>query len=134
MTKEERIRYHKKNPWSKHLVGILNRCGKIRSYLKIKNFLHTKDLKYLWFRDKAYLMERPSIHRLDSFGHYIIKNCKFIEFSEHCTHPKNRLNGKWSYEYDKCVSCGKTDREHYAFGLCAKCYCREWRRINLKEE
>ncbi len=36
----------------------------------------------LWFRDKAYEMDKPSIDRRDNNGHYTYKNCRFIEMSE----------------------------------------------------
>jgi hypothetical protein len=36
----------------------------------------------LWERDKAYLLKRPSIDRIDSNGHYEVSNCRFIELSE----------------------------------------------------
>ena len=43
-------------------------------------FLMTKeDFKFLWFRDKAFLMKQPSIDRKNSNGDYILTNCQFIE-------------------------------------------------------
>lgn len=50
----------------------------------IKNYLSINDIKYLWFRDKAYQMEKPSIHRINNNGNYSIDNCKYLEFSKHC--------------------------------------------------
>jgi len=29
---------------------------------------------------------------------------------------------KWNKKYDKCISCGSTEWEHKAKGLCKKCY------------
>lgn len=34
----------------------------------------------------------------------------------------------WSWEHASCVECGRTDRPHFAHGLCTPCYKREWRR------
>lgn len=35
---------------------------------------------------------------------------------------KEKLNGRWSLKYDKCISCGRTDRKHGGKGLCINCY------------
>jgi hypothetical protein len=37
------------------------------------------DLEFLWNRDNASQMDRPSIDRIDSKGHYVLTNCRFIE-------------------------------------------------------
>ena len=75
--------YLKNNPWSKTLNRIVTRVrGKYRK-LGIKNYLNSQDLKFLWFRDKAYLMQKPAIHRIDNTGDYTLENCKYMENSEH---------------------------------------------------
>jgi hypothetical protein len=51
-------------------------------YKNVKNFLKINDIKNLWFRDKAYLMKRPSIDRIDPKGDYTLENCRYIEHSE----------------------------------------------------
>lgn len=92
-SKEQRLRYHKKCPWAKTLARISTRCnGKTQYYHKkgIKNFLNTADLKYLWFRDKAYLMERPSIDRKNSDKHYTLENCRYLELIENIRGNANR--------------------------------------------
>jgi len=48
----------------------------------IKCFLTTDNMIYMWKRDRASLMENPSIDRVDNNGHYLIENCRFIESSE----------------------------------------------------
>jgi len=88
---QENINYFKQRnrlikPWNKHLSWIKNRCNnknadnyKYYGGKGIKCRITVDDLKMLWFRDKAYLLDRPSIDREDSNGNYEYKNCQFIE-------------------------------------------------------
>lgn len=77
-----------RKPWDATRRNIINRVKKNskdkRWYFDrgIKNFLKLEDVKYLWFRDKAYEMKKPSIDREDPFGHYELTNCRYIELSE----------------------------------------------------
>jgi len=52
--------------------------------------LNHEDGKFLWFRDKAYLMEKPSIDREDNEGNYTRDNCRFIEQSENTARAHNK--------------------------------------------
>lgn len=45
---------------------------------RIRNFLSLDDLMYLWHRDRAWEMERPSLDRIKSRGHYTLDNCRFL--------------------------------------------------------
>ena len=40
------------------------------------------DGKFLWNRDKAYLMKKPSIDRINNDGNYTRENCQFIEHGD----------------------------------------------------
>ena len=84
-----RTLYRFKNKLKILLRTIKTRCenAKVINYKwygkkGIKCLLSLDDLKFLWKRDKAYLMKRPSIDRIDNDGNYTLENCRFIELSE----------------------------------------------------
>lgn len=56
----------------------------------VKFFITLQEIKALWFRDKAYKMKVPSIDRIDTYGNYVLENCRFIELSENCKRPKRK--------------------------------------------
>lgn len=45
-----------------------------------------EDFEYLWNRDKAWLLEKPSIDREDNDG-----NCRFIELSKNSKRKRSWL-------------------------------------------
>lgn len=78
--------YLKAKPWITKLKGIRQRCTNPKNptykYYGAKGIMAiitASDLKYLWFRDKAYNMTCPSIDRINSKGSYAFENCHFIE-------------------------------------------------------
>ena len=73
-------------PWRTNFYSARRRCNNktTRDYKwygakGIEFFLTIKDVKFLWYRDRAYLMKQPSIDRKDNDENYILKNCKFME-------------------------------------------------------
>lgn len=89
--KKKRLIKNKQRPFYNLLRRIKQRCNdkNDRDYRwygakGIKCFLTETDIQYLWARDKAYLLLKPSIDRKDSKGHYTIENCQFIEHNENC--------------------------------------------------
>jgi hypothetical protein len=95
---------HKKQPWRRVLNHIKQRCNnqnnpdyKYYGGRGIKNkFKNADEIKFLWFRDKAYLMKQPSIDRIDNDGNYCLKNCRFIEFN--VNHIKDRYKPVLQYD------------------------------------
>lgn len=88
-------RYLKNHPWFSSYTHAKQRCNdsKNNSYLfyggrGIKFLMTLQDFKFLWFRDKAYLMDRPSIDRINNDGNYELSNCQFIEQSENSRNDK----------------------------------------------
>ena len=85
--------YRKKNPYYCVLSRIRKRCnGKNEPYHKrgIRNFLTLDDIKFLWKRDRAGLLENPSIDRIDCKKNYTLINCRFIERWENSVREKRK--------------------------------------------
>ena len=95
LREQQRDWYRRQPPWYKTLCYIGKRCGMVGKHKRgeytkngIKNFLTKEDLKFLWFRDKAYLMKRPSIDRVDGRGNYTLENCRYIELVANASRPR----------------------------------------------
>jgi len=79
--------YGKSNtsPWVLTYCRIKTRClyDVNHGYYKrkISCDITGKEVKLLWFRDKAWLLNKPSIDRIDSTKGYSYDNCRFIELS-----------------------------------------------------
>lgn len=117
---EQKVR--KERPWDLYYDSAKQRCENKNtpSWLNyggrgIKLLMTRDDFKFIWFRDKAYEMEKPSVHRIDNNSHYLINNCKFLEMKEHAGLTRNAfiikqydLNGnlikEWS-SYNKLIKC-----------------------------
>lgn len=110
--------YNKKYPWKQILRDINHRCtnpknNRYKDYgLKgIKNKFKNpeEDIKFLWFRDKAYNMSEPTIDRKNNNGDYTLENCQFIENRENCSKDKRKvvlqysLNGKFIKEFESII-------------------------------
>lgn len=84
-------KYLKEHPWLKAYNRARLRCN----YPKHDNYpsyggkgvelrMKPKGFEFLWNRDKAYLMNHPSIDRINTTDpekwHYALENCRFIEW------------------------------------------------------
>ena len=76
--------YRKKYPWLTSFYGARRRCSdsQFKNYINLEFSMTKEDFKELWFRDKAYLLNRPSIDRKDNKIGYVKSNCRFMELAE----------------------------------------------------
>jgi hypothetical protein len=86
---ESNKRFKVEHPWHKHYGNAKSRCNpKGKYYGRVKFLMTLEEFRTLWFRDKAFLLNKPSIDRIDNNGDYVFDNCRFIELSENMKRPK----------------------------------------------
>lgn len=121
---KDKKNYREKYPWMSAYYHAKARCldKNIHTFKRyagkgIKFLMKKEDFKFLWFRDKAYLMKSPSIDRINSNDNYELKNCRFIELIENL-----RLGGKLGCLVEKGIKTrfikghksGMTGKHHSA--------------------
>ncbi len=84
--KEYNRRYKRNNPWLYSFYHAKRRCEtpKCADYNNygrrgIEFLLSVDEIKFIWFRDKAYNMTDPTIDRVEKCGNYQFNNCRFLE-------------------------------------------------------
>ena len=78
-----------KNPWYRSWQEAKQRCTNPNNISYpfygargITFNLTKEDMAFIWKRDNAAAMQRPSIDRINADGHYTLDNCRFLEFRE----------------------------------------------------
>jgi hypothetical protein len=116
----QRKEYHKNHPWAKSLWDAKQRCenpnnSDYRHWGErgIEFHLTNEDGEYLWNRDKAWLMKKPSLDRENNDKNYTVENCRFIELAINSNKEKLKpvlqfdLQGNFIKEY---TSISETSR------------------------
>lgn len=123
-------KYKQKHPWLVSFYRAKKRCEEGGAYYDrgILFIMSKEDFKFLWFRDKAYLLKKPSINRKNPAGPYILSNCEFIEYLDNLCQPRYKRASGWDIHI-LCRICKRNDRPYNAKGLCRACYLSERRRV-----
>ena len=96
--KKNDLKWKNNNPWMVTFQHIKVRCtnSNHKQFNEYKNRLGditAEELKEIWFRDKAHLMDRPEIDRIDNDGVYTKLNLQYLEKIDHIikTNQERRL-------------------------------------------
>ena len=100
-------RYKKLFPWKIIFNKIKQRCNnpKVRNYHRyggrgIKCLITLNEVKELWFRDKAFDLNKPSIDRINNDGDYTYDNCQFIELIDNIIKGNKETHCKPIVQFD----------------------------------
>lgn len=119
--KKRRLIFHTLYPWKRTFKGIKQRCNnknnpryKYYGGRGIKCLITEEELKELWFRDKAYLLNQPSIDRKNNKENYEYYNCQYIEFKKNQKKDRNKpilqldKQDNFIKEWNSCTNASKS--------------------------
>lgn len=82
-------RWRERNPWARYLTWARDRCKRASNELfkaygdkGIQCRLSLADVKFMWYRDGAAQMTKPSIDREKADLDYTLDNCCFMELAD----------------------------------------------------
>lgn len=94
--------YKTTSPWRYRIYNAKQRCTNPKDphYANyggrgIQFQLTMSEAEELWFRDKAYLLKKPSLDRKANAGNYTFDNCRFIEHAENTAKDKMQKVGQY---------------------------------------
>lgn len=83
--------YHERKPWVRHICWAKRRTTSTdprwKSHHGKEHTLTAEEAEYLWRRDGAGEMVKPSLDRIDTSRGYTVDNCRFIEWMENVRLP-----------------------------------------------
>jgi len=85
---------YKNKPWLRTFENIRKRCTyKKHPYFwrGVELHLTEAEIKFLWERDKADTLKKPSIDRIDGNKNYTLDNCRFINLTQNLKRKKTYL-------------------------------------------
>ena len=124
-------------PWIRHWSNLKTRCRnpnrkewKYYGGKGIEVRITLVEVKALYQRDRAHLLNRPSLDRINANGHYEYANCQFIELSENSRKgafaPKKpavyspaerERRSRWMKQYGRLIRKGQSVRDAIRLGL-----------------
>lgn len=111
MTPYEHVKeYRKRKPWARPREWARRRCVDTnhREYPRyggrgISFNLSMEEAERLFRRDKAHILEKPSLDRIDPDGPYNFDNCRFIELRDNIAdhRPKGSIKLEQEKEWEE---------------------------------
>lgn len=116
--RRKRLDRREKIVWARILHGVINRCNYKTTYgwehyggKGIKCQITLVEVARLWFRDTAWMMDRPELDRINPNDHYRFDNCRFIPKLENLARRGKALGVDAITEGDTSFNVEEFERE-----------------------